>query len=140
MLQTFLTEITNTQKIFLLEDKNGIAYSESIFFNLEDGTPVPVICFWSNNENAENSKKVNWKNYEVVEICLVTFIEDFLVQLYNDSLIAGLNFNVEMEGYESDPLNLISAIIEKIKEQKLQLEFEYFKNIKDLENQMNKLK
>lgn len=139
MLQTFLTEITNTQKIFLLEDKNGIAFSESIFFNLEDGSPVPVICFWSNFKDADDAKKTNWNNYDVVEICLVTFIEDFLVQLYNDSLIAGLNFNTKMEGFESDPLNLISAIIEKIESQKIQLEFEYFKNIQDLENQIKKL-
>ena len=140
MLQTFLTEITNTQKVFLLEDKNGIAFSESIFFNLDDGSPVPVFCFWSNFNDAKNARKINWKNHEVVEICLVTFIEDFLVQLYNDSLIAGLNFNSEMEGFESDPLNLISAIIENVNQQKIQLEFEYFKNIHDLENQIKKLK
>lgn len=140
MLQTFLTEILRTQKIYLLEDKNGIAYSDSIFFNLDKGSPVPVICFWSNLKDAEKAKIVNWKNYTIEEICLATFIEDFLVQIYNDSLIAGLNFNDGMEGFEADPLNLISVIIEKIKKEKIELEFEYFKNIVDLENQIKKLK
>mgnify|MGYP003524984664 FL=1 len=72
-------------------------------------------------------------------MCLTTFIEDWLVQIYNDSLIVGLNFNQEMLGLECDPLDLILEITKVLKLEKRDLEFEHFKNIQDIENQIKKM-
>lgn len=139
ILTHFVNEIIKTETVFCLEDKNGIAFSESVLFQDDNGQGVPVICFWATHTLAKESCVDAWANYTINEMCLTTFIEDWLVQIYNDSLIVGLNFNKEMLGLECDPLDLILAITKILKLEKRDLEFEHFKNIADLEKQISAL-
>lgn len=139
MLEIFINEIINNQEVFILEDQNGIAFSQSILFTSDNKQPVPVICFWSNVTNAKKASINDWDNFKTFSICLSTFIEDYLVQIYNDSLIVGINFDSEMIGLEIDPLDLILEILKKCKDKKINLDLEYFKNINDLENQVKQL-
>ena len=129
MIDTFINEITDSEKVFILEDKNGIAFTDSLFFNDENNAPIAVICFWSELDVAQQNCVSGWEDYKVREVCLVTFIEDYLIQIYNDSLIVGINFNEKMEGHEADPLDLTASILSVLKKKNKQLEFEYFKNL-----------
>lgn len=139
MIQKFISEVVENQAVFVIEDKDGVAVSQSLLFQNEDGSPVSVICFWSNKELAFQSCVEDWKAYKTQEICLATFIEDYLVQIYNESLIVGLNFNPKMEGLEADPLNIIEHLVSEIKTKNIDLEFEHFKNLQDLEQQLKQL-
>lgn len=138
-LTAFINEITKTETIYCLEDKNGIAFSESIQFKNDNNEPVPVICFWSNAALAKNCCVDGWESYQLNSMCLSTFIEDWLVQIYNDSLIVGVNFDANMNGIEVDPIDLILAITASLKAEKRDLEFEHFKSITDIEDQIKKL-
>lgn len=139
MLNRFINTLLKTNIVYVLEDKNGIASLPSIFFNDDNKTAVPVICFWSDHKEARTASNLHWKHCNLSEICLVSFIEDWLINLYNESLIAGLNFNEELDGYEIDPLDLMLAVLREIKKQNLSVEFEYFKNIDDIEKQLHDL-
>lgn len=139
MIETFIDKIIDNQEVYILEYKDEIAVAESVLFQNDVQEPVPVICFWSDKETALKCAKDVWKNYKIQDICLVTFIEDYLVNVYNESLIVGVNFDDELKGIEADPLELINEIIKKLKVKKLNLEFEYFKNLNDLESQLHKL-
>jgi len=135
----FIREVINGETVFFLEDQNGIAYCGSLFFKTDTNEAVPVLCFWSSREKAAAAAVESWSNYKVAEMCLATFIEDWLVQLYNDSLIAGIDFDKNMEGAECDPLDLISELISELKKEKRDLEFEHFKGIADVEKQIKSL-
>ena len=138
-MNLFIQNIVESQKVFILEHKEEIASVSSISFKNDVGEPVPVICFWSNKDLAKAGLDKVWNNYRIIDICLATFIEDYLVNIYNESLIVGLNYNEILEGTEADPLDVIAALIDALNLKKLDLEFEYFKNINDLQNQLKKL-
>ena len=135
MLTKIIEQIIAHGEIYALEDQNGIAVSQSLLFQMEDGSPVPVICFWSDKEKAKKCCVEDWAKYRVTAICLATFLEDWLVQIYNDSFIVGFDFSNEMKGIEADPLDTILLLVNQLKKQKIELELEYFKDLKDLENQ-----
>ena len=139
MIQKFISEVIESQTVFVIEDKDGVAVSQSLLFQNEDGSPVSVICFWSDKDLASQSCVEDWQAYKPQEICLATYIEDYLVQIYNESLIVGLNFNPKMEGLEADPLNIIEHLVSEIKTKNIDLEFEHFKNLQDLEQQLKQL-
>ncbi|MBA5791870.1 DUF2750 domain-containing protein [Flavobacterium sp. xlx-214] len=139
MIKQFINEIITSNEVFVVEHKGEVAVSQSVLFKNDDASPVNVICFWSSKEMAKNCCIEDWKMYKPQSICLATFLEDYLVQVYNESYIAGLNFNESMEGVEADPLDVILEIITVLKKDKISIELEYFKDINDLENQLRKL-
>ncbi|WKW46862.1 DUF2750 domain-containing protein [Myroides sp. JBRI-B21084] len=139
MIHTFIEQIINNNKVFIIEFKDELAISQSLLFKNHENEPVPVVCFWQNLSLATACCVDVWKDYKPQEICLATFIEDYLVNIYNESFIVGIDFNDKMEGIEADPLDIILEIIAQLKKDKIQLDFEYFKNVNDLENQIKKL-
>lgn len=139
MINTFIQTIVRNNELFVIEDKEGAAMSQSLLFQNEDGSPVGVICFWSDKSKAQNCCAEDWEEYRPQAICLGTFIEDYLVPVYNESLIAGLDFNVNMEGTEADPLHIIELLIAELKLQNKKPELEYFKDLNDLEQQLKRL-
>lgn len=138
-MDKFIDEIIKKEKVFFIELKNELAVSQSLLFQINE-EPVPVVCFWCTKQQALECCIDVWEDYKIQEICLSTFIEDYLVNIYNESLIVGIDFNKKMEGIEADPLDVILNLITKIKQYKIELEFEYFKNLTDLENQLLKLR
>ena len=139
MINTFIQTIVRSNELFVIEDKEGAAMSQSLLFQNEDGLPVGVICFWSDKNKAQNCCAEDWEEYRPQAICLGTFIEDYLVPVYNESLIAGLDLNESMEGTEADPLHIIELLIAELKLQNKKPELEYFKDLNDLEQQLKRL-
>jgi len=139
VVENFIENIIKNNKVFVIEFKEEIAISQSLLFKDDAGNPVNVVCFWSNRQAAAKCCIDDWQNYKPQEICIATFIEDYLVNVYNESFIAGLDFNEKMEGLEADPLDLILELVKLLKKNKINLEFEYFRNLTDLENQIQKL-
>lgn len=139
MIHQFINEIVDKNELFIIENKDGVGVSQSLLFQDNDGLPVSVICFWSHSKLASNCCVEDWNSYKPQPICLATFIEDYLVQIYNESLIVGINFDLKMEGIEADPLNIIELLIAELKKKNRNLEFEHFKDLQDLEKQLKQL-
>ena len=138
MINNFIEKIIKNDNVYIIEYKDEVAIAQSLLFKTDVNEPVNVVCFWSDKEQAVECCKEIWKNYKPTALCLATFIEDYLVNIYNESFIVGIDFNEKMEGIEADPLDVLSELIKKMKKQKIDLEFEYFKNLTDLENQLHK--
>lgn len=139
MIHTFIQTIVQNDKLFVIEDKESAGMSQSLLFQNEDGSPVGVICFWSEQKLAQNCCVEDWENYRPQEICLASFIEDYLIPTYNESLIGGLDFNTNMEGIEADPLHIMELLIAELRLKNKRIELEHFKNLNDLEQQLKRL-
>lgn len=139
MIKNFIEKIIKNDSVYIIEYKDEIAIAESLLFKTDANEPVNVVCFWSDKEQAMKCCNEIWKNYKPNEVCITTFIEDYLVNIYNESFIVGIDFNEKIEGIEADPLDVISELIKELKKQNINLELEYFKNLTDLENQLQKL-
>jgi len=138
-MNTFIKKIAQNQELYVVEHKEGVGMAQSLLFQDEEGLPVGIVCFWSEVEDAQKCCVEDWKTYRPQQICLATFIEDYLIPIYNESLIVGLNFDEKMQGIEADPLNVLELLLIELKTQNSSLELEYFKNTADLERQLQDL-
>lgn len=138
-LDAFVQKICDDGVVYSLEGKNEFALSGSSKFTNDSGEPVVVFCFWSDENLAKSCCVEDWSKFKINEVSLASFIEDWCVGIYNDSFLVGLDFNAEMIGVETDPIDLILEITKTLKAKKIDLEFEQFKNIQDIENQIKKM-
>ena len=134
--ERFVKTICDTGIVYALENEDGLATSSSNEIEDERGEPVDIICFWSERALADASRESDWSEYEIVEIGLSEFIEDWCVGMSNDGLIIGSNFDANMFGLEVNPFDLMLQVIGQLKEAKKTLTFEKYKSLSDLEQQL----
>ncbi|MEZ8142896.1 hypothetical protein A1OQ_11370 [Enterovibrio norvegicus FF-162] len=101
-LMLFVEETQRTQVVWGLknEEDGWLACDSSEFENSE------VMPFWSAKEDAEHHNVEEWADFDVVEIPLDVFVEDWLVTLSEDGVLVGTNWNAELEGKELEPAEL----------------------------------
>lgn len=134
--EKFIKKVCETNIVYSLKNEIGFATSNSNQVVEEDGEPVEIICFWSEEIRARVCAKNGWKNYETVEIELNDFIENWCIGMDNDGLLAGINFDHNMFGYEIEGYHLILELIKELKKIQKELDFLKFENLDDLENQI----
>lgn len=134
--EKFIKKVCETNIVYGLENNSGFATSTSNDLEDENGDPIMIFCFWSEEIMARVCAKNNWKNFSPVEITLSDFIENWCIGIDNDELLVGTNFDHNMFGYEIEGYDLILELIDEIKKQKKELEFQKFDNIEGLESQI----
>jgi len=136
--EKFIKSVCETNSVYGLACEDGFATSSSTNFEDEAGEPVGIICFWSEKALANSCIKNGWKEYKLTEISLAEFIENWCIGMDNDELLVGTNFDQNMFGFEIEPFDLMIELVEELKTTKKELEFLKFKNLADLEDQINK--
>lgn len=134
--ERFVKKVCETKIVFGLKNNDGFATSSSNEFDDEEGNPVQLICFWAERALANSCRKLDWENYELIELSLEEFIENWCIGLYNDGLLVGTSFDQNMFGYEAEPLELILEVIKELKSKHIGLELKKYENIEDLEEQV----
>lgn len=101
-LDIFVAKTKEAQVVWGLrnEDEDWLACDSSEFENSE------VMPFWSSKEDAEVHNVEEWAEFEVHEIPLDVFVEDWLITLAEDGVLVGTNWNAELEGKELEPSDL----------------------------------
>lgn len=132
----FIDEIVETETVWSLRSAEGLATSSSVKQKNEDGAPMDMVCFWSNQKLAGVCGRKYWKEYAPSEIPLSIFLENWCLGLYYDDWLIGTNFDWNLFGQENEPPELILEIIEKLKDKNKEIKFTKFKDLLDLENQV----
>jgi hypothetical protein len=135
--EEFIAKIVKTSTVWCLENEEGVATTGSTLFENEDNEPVDVLCFWSEKSKAQACANGDWKDYSPTEIPLAEFIENWCVGMSNDGIMAGTDFDTELEGFEADTLELILEIAEEIKNQNTTLDLANGKSLDELVNEVN---
>lgn len=120
-----------------MENEEGFATSFSNEYEDEDGEPVEMICFWSEKAYVNACKIEDWSTFNITEITLADFIENWCIGMHNDELLAGTDFDSNLFGTEAEPLAIIIQIIEELKSTGKTITLESYKNIEELESQVN---
>lgn len=137
--ERFIKTVCKTNIVYGLENQVGFATSSSNEFEDEDGEPIEIICFWSEEILAKVCAKNEWKKYKAIPIDLGDFIENWCIGIHNDGLLVGTNFDQNMFGNEIEGYNLIIELIDELKKTKKELKLKKFENIQDLESQIKKI-
>ena len=135
--EKFIKTICETGIVYGLENEEGFATSASNEYEDENGEPVEIICFWSEKAYANACMKEDWSTFNITEISLADFIENWCVGMHNDELLAGTDFDSNLFGTEAEPLSILLQIIEELKSTGKTIALESYENIEELESQVN---
>ncbi|MFB9080051.1 DUF2750 domain-containing protein [Flavobacterium procerum] len=137
--EKFIKKVCETKIVYGLEDDEGFSSSSSVELEDEEGEPIEIICFWSEEKMARVAAKNGWEDYVPAKIDLTDFIENWCIGMDNDGLLVGTNFDQNMFGYEIEGYELILELIEELKKSNDKLEFKKFDSIEDLESQIKEI-
>lgn len=129
---TFVKKIVATKTVYSLENEEGFATSYSNEYEHEDGEPVEIICFWSEKAYAETCAKDVWEGYNLAELPLEDFIENWCSGMYEDNLLVGTEFDSNMFGQETEPLELILQILNEAEKTGVTLNLEKYESTEEL--------
>lgn len=97
----FIEETKQTKQVWGLKNDDGWLSCDSVEY--EDTEVMP---FWSSKEEAQHHNVEEWADFEVLEIPLDIFTEDWLITLSEDGVRVGINWNQHLDGVEIDPAEL----------------------------------
>ena len=72
-----------------------------------DHDDIDVIPFWSSKSLAEALCVGDWNVYKPLAIEMEEFLDDWLPGMHSDVLLVGVNWNMDLEGAEIEPLDLL---------------------------------
>ncbi len=105
----FIENVTASKVVWGLKNKNGWANSHAA--NSEDITVIP---FWSDKAYAKAGARDEWKSYLPVLIPLADFLESWCVEMAEEGLLMGINWDANMHGKESDALQVALDILNQL--------------------------
>ncbi|ENH7392816.1 DUF2750 domain-containing protein [Vibrio vulnificus] len=100
-LELFIEETQSTKLVWGLRNEEGWLACDSTEFEQSE-----VMPFWSTKEDAMAHNVEEWADFEVLEIPLDIFVEDWLITLDEDGVLVGVNWNAQLEGKEIEPSEL----------------------------------
>ena len=107
--QLFINRVAATKLVWALKNKDGWANSHS-----NDSEDVIVVPFWSDRALAKVCARDDWKGYLPVEIPLADFLENWCVELAENEVLAGINWDANMFGKESEALSVTLDILKQL--------------------------
>jgi hypothetical protein len=129
---TFIKNIVANKTVYSLENAEGFATSYSNEYEQEDGEPVEIICFWSEKAYAKACAKDSWEAYTLAELSLEEFIENWCAGMYEDNLLVGSEFDSNMFGQETEPLEVILQILNEAEKTGVSLKFKQYESSEEL--------
>lgn len=135
----FIKEICESEQVVILDNGNGCAFAYSNEWTDDNGNPIEVLCFWSDEKRASVCKKEEWSNYQVKKINLAEFLEAWCIGMANDGVLAGTNFDTNLFGFEIEPLELILEIITELKSINKEILLRNYNNLQEFENEVKEV-
>lgn len=122
----FIKRVVESETIFYLSENGGVANSVS-----NDDDECTILMFWSDKAYARRVQANGFESYEISEITLFDFLYRWLPGMTNDNVLAGVNWNQELCGLESDPFELREEIELQMSSERLEEYDEICNNLID---------
>jgi hypothetical protein len=122
----FIEKAVTLKSVWGLKGKGGWANSHSAA-----DENVGVIPFWSDRAGAKICAREDWKGFLPVEIMLAEFLENWCVEMAESGTLAGINWDANLLGVESDALQLTLDILNKLNEMNSTMVFKNYGNVSE---------
>ncbi|NOW97658.1 DUF2750 domain-containing protein [Mucilaginibacter sp. SG564] len=122
----FIGKTAASKSVWALKSKNGWANSHS-----NDSEDVDVIPFWSDRAYAKACARDDWKGYLPVEIPLAEFLESWCIEMADNEVLAGINWDTNMFGKESTALDLAVDVLEQLNAINSAISFKNYSSINE---------
>jgi hypothetical protein len=131
--QQFIERVASSGTVWALSSEEGWAVSGS-----HADENIDIILFWSDEAYARAVAKEDWSHYQPVAIPLAEFLENWLVGMYQNGVLAGTNWDAHLFGEEAAPLKLVVDIIDAVKQAGATLTFVKYTDLADFEQEVRK--
>ena len=109
-LDRLIVESLQLGCVWGLRDKsNNWAMVPSSFNN-----DIDVIPLWSAQKLASAVCNGQWNIYTPVAIDIEEFMDDWLPGMHSDLLLVGVNWNIDLQGEEIEPLDLLEEFEDEL--------------------------
>ncbi|MES2107662.1 MAG: DUF2750 domain-containing protein [Bacteroidota bacterium] len=106
----FIERVAASKLVWGLKNKKGWANSES-----NDNEEIAIIPFWSDRAYAKACAKDDWKDYSATEIPLADFLEGWCIEMADEAIWVGVNWDTNMFGKEIDASTLALDVLNQLK-------------------------
>lgn len=130
--EQFIKTIVKSKKVYGLTLDEGYAMSLSNTFVDDENELMEMFCFWSDKDLALQHIKEEWSEYQLSELSISKFLEDWCIGMSDENYIVGLNMSLEMQSTEYDPLELLIECCKALLDNGVELKFEKFKSVNQL--------
>lgn len=130
-MENFIKEVLSNNAVFALSNGENYASIESQFEDDEEGLPIEVMCIWSSETATKELQKEEWAEYQIEQISLQDFLEDWCIGIFNDGLAFCLDVNEDDEPYEVQPLDLAYQIAKLISNNENKFPLKGYENIQE---------
>ena len=120
----FVEQAATSKLVWGLKDKQGWANTDS--GAEEEGDVIP---FWSDKAQAKACAREDWKGYLPTFIALPEFLESWCVEMAENNVLAGVNWDANMFGKEVNALELALDILEQVKTTGLDIKFLNYESV-----------
>lgn len=135
----FIHNICMNNEVWALKNKEGIALSTSCEYVNTNNEPLVLMCFWSENQKATLCAQEDWHDYTPFRIPLDDFIELYCLDLANEGMLIGTEFDQHMKGHEIDPLDLVLEINNHLLSINKNIKLKHYPNLQTLVNEIEDL-
>jgi hypothetical protein len=105
----FVEKVAASKQVWGLKSKTGWANADAT-----GDDEVAVIPFWSERGLAKLGARDDWKTYTPTEIPLAIFLEDLCIDMAENNVLAGIEWDTKMFGTEADALVVTLDILNRL--------------------------
>ncbi|WP_371188652.1 DUF2750 domain-containing protein [Thalassotalea maritima] len=103
----FVDMVNEEEKLFALQAEDGEwVVCDSAFY--EDADVMPL---WGSAEDANKFCVDEWADYQVAEIPLETFLEEWVSDLNDDGVLIGVNWQLDENAEEMDAIEFAKLLV-----------------------------
>lgn len=122
----FIEKVAAAKLVWGLKSKTGWANADSA-----QNYEAAVVPFWSERGLAKTSARDDWKSFVPTEIPLTVFLEDWCMGMAENETLAGINWDANMHGIETDPVGVALDILNRLSEINSAITFTNYSSINE---------
>ena len=131
---SFIEKVSASKLVWGLADKKGWANSHAA----EDEN-INLIPLWSERSLAKICAKDDWRGFTATEIPLAEFLEGWCIDLAENQISIGVNWDAKLLGWEADSLTVALDILNKLKDKQSAIAFSNYGSLDEFIAEVTKL-
>jgi hypothetical protein len=132
--RSFIEKTAASKLVWGLADKKGWANSHSA-----EDEDINVVPLWSERSLAKICAKDDWRGYTPTEIPLAEFLESWCIELADNEILIGVNWDPKLLGWEADALTIALDILKRLKEMQSAITFSNYSGLDEFINEVIEL-
>lgn len=120
--QHFIDSLLAQQTVYtLISNEDDWAECPSSEYEDQQGEPISVYCIWATANNAQTCQTEEWADYQIEALSLADFMQDCLINMAQDDVLIGVDFDAQLYGLEIEPMELLGDLLDAAEQQHITL-------------------